>query len=93
MQGKKDALYRCYCANNCCHAELVVVLPVTSKSRNIPLRIQLNPPEGGLRMISYVMPEMIRSMSLRRLTQRLGAVPPEKMATVEAHVQNLLGFT
>lgn len=71
-------------------AELIVVLPVTSRKRDIPLRIPIEPPEGGLRVSSYIMPEMIRSISARRLSRRLGPISPEKMALVETHVSVLL---
>ena len=70
--------------------ELVVVLPLTSRKRDIPLRIPVVPPEGGLKSTSYVMPEMIRSISLRRLSRRLGRLRPDSLVVVEAHVRALL---
>jgi mRNA interferase MazF len=73
-------------------AELVVVLPLTSKNRNIPLRIQVNPPEGGLKECSYIMPEMIRSVSVTRLTQRLGVISSDTMYQVEFNVRTLLSL-
>jgi len=73
-------------------AELVVVLPITSRDRGIPLRVSLEPPEGGLRMTSYVMPEMIRSISTRRLVSRIGAVSSTKMSAIESHVKAVLGL-
>jgi mRNA interferase MazF len=73
-------------------AQLVVVLPVTTKNRNIPLRVAIIAPEGGLKMKSYVMPEMIRSISISRLTARLGKITANTMALIEANVQVLLGF-
>lgn len=73
-------------------SELVVVLPVTSKNREIPLRVPVEPPEGGLKTTSYVMPEMIRSISVRRLVHRLGAISPAKMRLVESHVRAVLGL-
>jgi mRNA interferase MazF len=73
-------------------AELVVVLPLTTSDRKIPLRIRVNPPEGGLRKISYIMPEMIRSISTSRLTARLGTVSTETMERAEEYVGILLGM-
>ncbi|MBW7865909.1 MAG: type II toxin-antitoxin system PemK/MazF family toxin [Candidatus Hydrogenedentes bacterium] len=73
-------------------AELVVVLPVTSKNRGIPLRVPVEPPEGGLKMTSYVMPEMIRSISVRRLVRRLGKISDGTLRTVEEHVCVVLGL-
>lgn len=71
-------------------AELVVVLPVTRRKRDIPLRISIEPPEGGLKVLSYIMPEMIRSISVRRLSRRLGIISQQKMTLVEEHIEALL---
>jgi mRNA interferase MazF len=73
-------------------AELVVVLPITSKDRGIPLRVPLNPPEGGLKAASFVMPEMIRSISVGRLARRMGMIGPASMRLVETHVRLVLGL-
>jgi mRNA interferase MazF len=35
-------------------ADLVVVLPVTSKDKNQPIHVPVKPPEGGLSMLSFV---------------------------------------
>jgi hypothetical protein len=35
-------------------AELVVVIPITSKAKGIPLHVEVTPPEGGLTMTSFV---------------------------------------
>ena len=73
-------------------AELVVVLPITSRDRGIPLRVPLEPPEGGVRMASFVMPEMIRSISTRRLASRIGVISSATMGVVEEHVKAVLGL-
>lgn len=73
-------------------AERVVVLPITSKNREIPLRVPVEPPDGGLKVTSYVMPEMIRSISVRRLVRRIGVISPPKMRLVETHVRAVLGL-
>jgi mRNA interferase MazF len=48
-------------------AELVVVLPLTSKAKGIPFHIEIQPPEGGLKQVSYVKCEDVRSISRERL--------------------------
>ncbi len=73
-------------------AELVVVLPVTSRQRGIPLRVPVLPPEGGLKVPSYVMPEMIRSISTQRLSRRMGQVSADTLTTIERHTRVLLGL-
>ena len=46
---------------------LVVVLPLTSKEKGIPFHVELNPPEGGLKVRSFVKCEDVRSISVERL--------------------------
>ena len=73
-------------------AELVVVLPITSTIRPIPLHVIVQPPEGGLNVQSRVLTDAIRSISKERLVERWGAVAPETMAAVEDRVRTLLGL-
>ena len=73
-------------------AGLVVVLPLTSRGRGIQIRVLLDPPEGGVKVRSYIMPEMIRSISTRRLRTRWGMVGPTTLAAVEKNVKVLLGI-
>jgi mRNA interferase MazF len=71
-------------------AELLVVLPVTTQNKNIPLHVSINPPDGGMKMISYIKCEDIRSISSKRLIRRLGVVLPATMAAVEDRLKILL---
>jgi len=60
---------------------LCIVVPLTTTQRPNPLYIEIAPPEGGIRERCWAMPEMVRSISRRRLVERWGAVRP---ATLEA---------
>lgn len=73
-------------------AELVVVVPITSTIRPIPLHVIVQPPEGGLKVQSRVLTDAIRSISKERLGERWGVVSPETMAAVEDRVRTLLGL-
>lgn len=73
-------------------AELVVVLPITSTIRPIPLHVIVQPPEGGLKVPSRVLTDAIRSISKERLVERWGAVSSETMVAVEDRVRTLLGL-
>jgi len=73
-------------------AELVVVLPITSRQHDIPLRIRVEPPEGGVKVTSFIMPEMIRSISTRRLLESWGKLDGRTLATAEEHVKTLLAL-
>lgn len=71
-------------------ADLAVVLPITSRGKGIPWHVAIAATEGGLRLASYVMCEMMRSISLQRLTKRIGKVRPTTMALVEQRLRILL---
>lgn len=70
---------------------LVVVLPITSRSRGVPLHVAVAPPEAGLTLPSYIKCEDIRSISFERLG-RLGAVELQTMVLVEDRLRILLGL-
>lgn len=71
-------------------AEMVVVLPATTKNKRIHFHVVLSPPEGGVVSPTYVKPEDIRSISKQRLVKRMGAVAPETMNVVETRLLALL---
>ena len=72
-------------------AELVVVVPITSKAKGIPWHVSL--PRGsttGLRTDSHAMVEALRCISRERLTKRLGAIADAAMQEVETRLRILL---
>ncbi|MBH8577630.1 type II toxin-antitoxin system PemK/MazF family toxin [Nostocaceae cyanobacterium CENA369] len=71
---------------------LVVVLPITSKEKGIPFHVELNPPEGGLKVRSFVKCEDVRSISVERLEKLWGTVSPEIMVAVEDRIKILMGL-
>ena len=71
-------------------AELVIVIPITSKYRGIPLHVEANPPEGGLNMRSFIKCEGIRSISKERLVQRLGTVSQNILDEVKDKLRILM---
>lgn len=73
-------------------AELVIVLPLTSRFKRIPSHVELNPPEGGLSHRSFIKCEDVRSVSKRRLRDCRGKVSTPTMASVEDRLRILLGL-
>ena len=71
-------------------AGLVVVLPVTSKDKHIRFHIPIDPPEGGLKIRSFIKPEDIRSISRERLVKKTGAVSAATMKSVTDRLRVLL---
>ncbi|MEM7128308.1 MAG: type II toxin-antitoxin system PemK/MazF family toxin [Chloroflexota bacterium] len=72
-------------------AQLVIVLPITSRDRNIPAHVAVDPPEGGLTVRSFILCDAIRSISRNRLTSSAwGTVGNKTMAKVEDFLRLLL---
>lgn len=74
------------------HAELVMVLPITSKGKGIRSHVQVEPPEGGLSVTSFIKCEDLRSISINRLRQRLGTVTDQTLDEVEMRLRILLAL-
>jgi len=73
-------------------AGLVVVLPITTRDKSIPLHVVVTPPEGGLEKRSFIKCEEPRSISKDRLTTRLGELAAPTLEEVSDRLQILLGL-
>lgn len=90
--GRRPALVVSVDALNRSAAELAIVLPITSRQKNVRSHVAVQPPEGGLERNSYIKCEDVRSVSTTRLARRLGAVAAETMSAVEDRLRLLLGL-
>src|SRR5215470_5528996 len=90
--GRRPALVLSVDQFNHGPAELVVVIPITSKAKGIPFHVSVNPPEGGLNQLSFIKCEDVRSISKERLIQRLGVVTDQTLDEVEDRVRILPGL-
>ncbi len=72
--GKRPGLVVSTNGFNKSPAGLVVVLPITSKFKGIPWHVEASPPDGGLKMTSFIMCEAVRSVSVERFVSRLGSI-------------------
>jgi mRNA interferase MazF len=90
--GSRPALVISVDAFNHGPADLVVVLPVTSKAKGIPFHVAVTPPEGGIRQPSFIECEDIRSVSRARLREHWGMVAPHTLAAVEDRLRILIGL-
>src|SRR6266481_9520993 len=64
-------------------ADLIVVLPLTSTERDIPLHVKVRKGDGGTRNDSVILCEAIRLVSKDRLISRWGVLSHEALAEVE----------
>ena len=71
-------------------AGLVIVVPLTSKGKGIRSHVRIDPPEGGVRKASYIKCEDVRSVSIARLSKRLGAAKPATLEEVAMRLRILM---
>lgn len=71
-------------------ADLVVALPITSKNKRIPFHVAVDPPEGGLKIRSFIKCEDVRSISTDRLEQLWGRVSQDTLNLVEDRLRILM---
>jgi len=66
--------------------------PVLLKSGKLsPLMVAVDPPDGGLKKVSYSMAHQARSVSHARFIQKLGNLSDEKLAAIVNSVQDTIG--
>lgn len=71
-------------------AGLIVLAPLTSTRTEIPLHVEVPPPEGGLRKTSFIKCEDVRSVAKERLIEKWGDVSAETLSEVEERLRLLL---
>ena len=90
--GKRPALVVSVDQFNEGPAGLVVLLPLTTTERSVPLHVEVTPPDGGLRSRSFVKCEDVRSVAKERLIERWGLVSTATMSLVEDRLRILLAL-
>lgn len=71
-------------------ADLVIAVPITSKNKRIPLHIAIDPRESGLATKSFIMPEHIRALSVKRFVKHIGIAAHDVLLEVEEKIKLLL---
>ena len=73
-------------------AELAVVVPVTASRRGLPSHVEIEPGDSGLKHTSYAKTEDVEAVSTRRLSRRLGTIPPDGLNRIEHALRLILGL-
>lgn len=73
-------------------ADLLVIVPLTTKDKRNPLHVVVQPPEAGLKQRSFVKCEDIRSVAKERLISRWGTVSAPTITQVEDRLRVLLSL-
>lgn len=67
---------------NSSRAGLAIVVPVTRTRRGLPSHIEIEPGDSGLREVSYAKCEDVKSVSIERLTLRMGCAPQPQLRSI-----------
>lgn len=73
-------------------ADLVIVVPLSSKNKSIPLHVVVDAGLSGLSTQSFIMPEHIRSLSVQRCVKLIGTIDKDVLSEVEEKIKILLDF-
>jgi mRNA interferase MazF len=90
--GKRPALVVSEDIFNEGPADLCIVIPITSKLRQIPSQVRIPRLEGGLERDSAALCEAVRSISRSRFVRKLGAIRRERMRIVEDALRILMAL-
>lgn len=90
--GRRPALVVSVDLFNSGPADLVVIAPITSRGRGILWHVGLVPPDGGVRVQSFIMCEAVRSIAKERFVQRWGSASAPVLAEVERRLRILLAL-
>ena len=90
--GQRPALIVSVDELNKSAAELVIVVPLTSREKRIRSHVEVDEGEAGLKVRSFIKCEDVRSIATRRLERRLGSVKPRTLEVVESRLRFLLGL-
>jgi mRNA interferase MazF len=69
---------------------LAIVVPLTTRPQQNPIRPEIPAEEGGLRERSWALPDMVRSVDRSRLVERWGRVRPGTLEQVASRLQLLI---
>jgi len=73
-------------------ADLVIAVPFTSQRKAVPSHVEVNPPEGGLTLPSFIKCEDVRAISTERLLRLMGTVNTSTLDKVGHRLRLLLNM-
>jgi mRNA interferase MazF len=90
--GRRPAVVVSADGLNDSRAGVVIVVPCTTVRRSLPSHIEIEPGASGLDLTSYAKCEDVKSISLRRLLNRVGEADEVAMFAIARALQFLLEF-
>jgi mRNA interferase MazF len=92
QDGDRPALVLSATAINLALTGMAVILPITSRFKDRETAVPVMPPEGGLRVPSYILCDQIRAVSLKRLDRRLGRIERSTLDQVHLVIHALFAL-
>lgn len=80
---------------NTAPSRMCIVLPLTTRNRNLPSNYKIDPPEGGVDITSYIQCDHVRTISQDRLDTTMGSLGTVSEATlyqVEWRLKKFMGL-
>jgi mRNA interferase MazF len=71
-------------------AELIIIIPVTTRKKEIRSHVLIEPSKSGLNKVSFIKCEDIQSVSKERLIHRLGKADQETLSQAEDKLRILM---
>jgi len=73
---------------------LIIVCPISTfrKERPFRLHVPLSPPEGGIKHISIIRCDQVKSVSIQRFSEKWGTVNSDTIQNVNYILRRLLGL-
>jgi mRNA interferase MazF len=92
QSGRRPAVIISADRLNQSRAGVVIVIPCTTRRRDLPSHIELDPQTSELSEVSYAKCEDIKSISEKRLIAKLGSANDEALFDISKALAFLLGF-
>lgn len=73
-------------------AELIIIVPITSKERKIRSHVRIEQGDGGLPLVSFAKCEAVRSVSKERFMKKYGRVCRPTIEAVEQRLRFLMAL-
>jgi len=90
--GRRQVLIASIDQMNRAPASVVIIIPVSTTPRDNLFHVRIEPGISGLDRAGYAMPEMVRSISTKRLKRRAGHVPIETVELAARNAGILIGL-
>lgn len=72
--------------------EMVIIVPLTTRDRGVPLHVAIDPPEARREERSFAMCDQVRAISAERLEHSFGSVSRETMRLIEDRLRIVLAL-